>query len=153
MACNLRSEERRKDPSCLGSSFVGSLATNPPSSCWVVGVMKCCTQACCSAVLVDWSTVSNALKRSRLCSRLLSFCSRSACCGSFCIVAVTRDRPESVKRKTVSCRTGQVSGCVRLPDQSISYKESAPISRSMLIGNFLESYSRLFGHTRKNGRA
>jgi len=100
----LRSAERREDPSCLGSNFVGSLKTNLPS-CWVVCVLKCCSQVCCSYVMVNCSTDSTSQKRLKLCSRLLFCRSRNVCWGSVC-VAGAGVRQESVQPRTVSCRTG-----------------------------------------------
>jgi len=75
--CSLRSAARREDPSCLGSIFVGSLKTDPPSSCWVVCVMTCCLETCCSVVMVDGSKGSTSLERFKLCSSLLSSRSRN----------------------------------------------------------------------------
>ena len=129
IACCLRSAERREFPSCLGTNFVGSLSTNLPSFCWVVCVMKCCSQSCCCIVMVDCSTGSTSQKRFKLCFRLLAYRSRNVCWVS-CRIVVAGFRPESIKPRNVICRTEWIPGRVLRPHRSIS----APMSRSMSPG-------------------
>ena len=117
VACILCSEGKRVDPMCVGSIFVGSLITNLPSGCWVVFVLKCCSQACCSAVMENCPTASTSEKRFRLCSRLLSFRSNN-CVVSHCDV-MNGIVPDSVFSNTLSLSTGKHGRMIQ-PDRSIS---------------------------------
>ena len=123
IACNLRSVERRDVPSYVGSILVGNLTTNLPSGCWVVFVMKCSSQAFCSAVMVDFSTVSTSQKRFRLFSSQLVSCWRDAWFTlSFVVdvgVVCGGVRPAAVQPNAVSCKTGN-PGRVRPPGLLIS---------------------------------
>ena len=128
VARSLCSAERREDPICVGSNFFGSLTTNLPSGCWVVCVLKCCSQACCCAVMEDCSTASTSQKRLSLFSRLVS--SRSNNCVVSHSDVMTGVGPENVQPNTLPCSTGW-PGRVGLPDSSISQKRSASNPRSM----------------------
>jgi len=104
IACSLRSAERRENPSHLGSIFLGSLTTNLPSCCWTVLEMKCCSQACCSAVMEDCYMGSTSQKRCKLFSSLLS--SRSNNCVINHCDEMTGVVPDSVQVSIVSWSRG-----------------------------------------------
>jgi len=59
-ACSLCSASRWEDPSSLRSIFVGCLTTYLPLTCKVLCGMKCCSQTCCSVLMMDGSTGSNS---------------------------------------------------------------------------------------------
>ena len=72
------------------------------------------SKACCSAVMVDCSTASTSQKWFKLDFRLLFSRDRCVDCEPFCMAAGVL--PQTVQPKAVSCSTGKLPGCMRLPD-------------------------------------